>query len=357
MAGPLAGRRVHVGGGAADGVGLDLQVGAGGRGLQSHQGARGRDAEDAAPAPEPRGGDGDQGQIRPLVLADHGAAYLDAPHLVALGPVAQRLERHHHLDGPAAVEAPRLHVPHRVPVAVGVALVGDGLVDEAAGGVGVEEQGVAPVVERVDEEAEQVVVQHVERVAAHLGRRPLARRRAVPAAARDVEVLVVEHHPRLGALGGGRALVGQLLDEVGHRRHGLVDRLVEPPVDAQRGQQRDGAHGGLAAVAGDHRGRRRRGRAVDDDARLDRGELGRLARGGLGRGRGREAEGRGQEGRRNPSPKRGSPCGGGPTSVRDEDRSHATPQARDVPVFMVLQGDGPRRALRTGPSIAHGTVR
>ena len=278
---PAAGTGPRVGGHAADGVRLDLQVGAGRRRLEADQRARRRHAEDAAAPAEPRRRDGNQRQVRPLVLAHHRAPELDAPDLLARRPVAQRLERHDHLEGPAAVEAAGPDVPHRVPVAVRVALVGDLLIDEAAQRVGVEEQRVAPVVEGVDQEAEQVVVQHVERVAAHLGGHPLARRCAVPAAAGHVEVLVVEQHPGVGALGGWRPLVRELLDEAGDRGDQRVDRLVELSVHAEPRGQPDGADGRLPALAGDHvRGNRRR-RAVDGAVEHDGDDV--AAPGGLTR--------------------------------------------------------------------------
>ena len=273
----------RVGGHAADGVRLDLQARARGRRLQADQRARRRHAEHAAASAEPRGRDGNQRQVRPFVLAHHRAAELDAPDLIARRPIAQRLERHHHLDGPAAVEAGGPDVPHRVPVAVRIALVGDLEIRETAQRVGVEEQRVAPVVEGVDEEAEQVVVQQVERVAAHLGGHPLARWRAVPAAARDVEVLVVEHHPGVRALGGRCAIVRELLNEAGDRCDLRVDRLVEPPVHADSGGQPDGADGRLASLAGDHFRRNRRRRTVDGLGRHGRDDV--PAFGGLARNR------------------------------------------------------------------------
>ena len=284
---PLRWLDAPIGRHAADGVGLDLERLSGRRRLEADQRAGRGDPEDAAAPAEAGGRDRDQRQVGPLVLADHGAPELNAPDLLARWPVTQRLERHHHLDRPAAVEAVRLDVPHRVPVAVRIPLVGDLLIDESAERVRVEEERVAPVVERVDQEAEQVVVQHVAGVALHVGRRPFARRGAVPAAAGHVEVLLVEHHPGIGPLRRRRALVGELLDEVGDRRDVAVDRLVEPSVDAEPGRQPDGAHRRPTAVAGHHRRRNRRRRVVDGGGRLRRG--GRSGKAGHGlRGRLRE---------------------------------------------------------------------
>ena len=124
----------------------------------------------------------------------------------------------------------------------------------------------------------------------------------------------------------------------------VVDRLVELSVDADPRQQPDGPHGGLSALAGDHRGRHRRGRAVDGDSRLDLVRLGRLARHRLRRDRRREAQDRGHQERRDPpGPERGHQFGGGPANARDEDLSHATPQAGDVRVLMVVSRDDGRR--------------
>ena len=184
---------------------------------------------------------------------------------------------------PAAVEPAGLHIPDRIPVAVGIPLVRNRLIDEAADRIGIEEQRVATVVEGVDQEAEQVVVQHVERVAAQLGRHPFFRRRRIPAAARDVQVLLVEHHPGVRPLGGAGALVRKLLNEVRNRRDRLVDRLVQLPVDLQRRGEPDGAHGRLPAFPGDHR--RRNGRRRTVDGNRGRGGLGGLRRRSAGRGR------------------------------------------------------------------------
>ena len=251
----------QVGGHAADGVRLDLEeVVAAGRHLQPDQRRRLRDAKDARP---PRR-DGQRRQKGQLVPAPDGAAELDAPDLRRPGPVAQRLERDLHLDGPPAVEASRPHVPHRVPVAVGIPLVGDGEVAQRAQRVGVEADAVAPIAERVEDHPETVVVAELGRVAPHLVGHPLGRRRRVPHARADVDALRVERDPGLRALRGGRALVGHELNEVGDGPHAAVQRLVEQPVEPQAGCQLDGADGHAAlSVADDHLRRARPRRTAD----------------------------------------------------------------------------------------------
>ena len=64
-----------------------------------------------------------------------------------------------------------------------------------------EDDPVAPVVERIDEKPEVVVLQDVEAVAAHLVDHPLRLGDRIPGSSRDVEIRVVEQHPRVGPLG------------------------------------------------------------------------------------------------------------------------------------------------------------
>ena len=118
-------------------------------------------------------------QVRPFVLAPDRAAQLNAPHLVLTRHVAHRLERNRHLGGPAAVEAAGVHVPHRIPVGVRIALVGDQLIGEAAERIGVEVVAVAAIVKRVEQHAEHVVLAQLVGVAPQLVGDPLARRRRV----------------------------------------------------------------------------------------------------------------------------------------------------------------------------------
>ena len=71
-----------------------------------------------------------------------------------------------------------------------------GAVEHAADRRDVEQEPVAPVVERVEQDAEVVVLPQVRAVAAHVVGDDALRMR-VPAPARDVDVLVVEEDPRL----------------------------------------------------------------------------------------------------------------------------------------------------------------
>ena len=124
-----AGRHRRVGRDAGQAVRLQLDVAAAGRHLEADQRGRGRHLEDAAEGRErPR----DLREVRPFVLPAHDAPQVDAPGLIASGLVAQRLERDRHLDGPSAVEAAGLDVPHRVPVDVRRPFVGDLAVAKAA---------------------------------------------------------------------------------------------------------------------------------------------------------------------------------------------------------------------------------
>ena len=53
----------------------------------------------------------------------------------------------------------------------------------------------------------------------------------VQAAAGDVKVFVVEEHPRLGLFGGGRAFMGELLNELGDWRYLAVHLFIEAPIE------------------------------------------------------------------------------------------------------------------------------
>ena len=139
------------------------------------------------------------------------------PHVCGpLAAVAQRLEGDRHLHRPALLEAAGLDVPDAVPRRV-LQVVGHRHVAQRAERIGLEQVAVAAIVERVDDEREVLVAEDVAVVAAQLVG-DLAFGMAVPAARRDIEVVVVEEDPRLGLLGGGLALLWFLLDEVGQRR-------------------------------------------------------------------------------------------------------------------------------------------
>ena len=173
----------------------------------------------------------------------------------------------------AVLEIAGREVPDRVPVDVDLRFVGDLTVDPAADWVDLEQHAVAVVVERVEAPRHVVVADDGGVVAPHLVRHQAVRLR-LPAAADDVDVLVVEEEPDLGLLRSRGALVGIRLDEVRHRQHAVVDGLVEPAVDPQRLGDADGTHRGAPrGVAGDHLGRHRRGRVPLEivGARLLRG--------------------------------------------------------------------------------------
>ena len=179
--------------------------------------------------------------------------------------VAEGLEGYLHLDRPAPGEAAGAHVPHRVPVTVGIALVRELLVGAGPEGIRVEVEAVAAVVEGVEEGGERVVLAELAGVAAHLVGDPLTLGGRVPDPGGDVDVDLVEEDPRLGPLGGGGADVGHLLDEPGDRGDGLVDPLVEHPVEADAlGQPDRPDRGAPFLVARHHLGRDRGRRSVDE---------------------------------------------------------------------------------------------
>ena len=286
-----------VGRGPADGVRLDLQIVPCRRQVQTHQHRRVGYAEDAA-AP---GRNGHRSEVGPFVLPPHHAAELNPPDRRRPRPVAERLEGDFHLDRPAALEAPRAHVPHRVPVSIGIALVGDGEVSERAERVGVEGDPVAAVVERVEGDPERVVLAELGRVALHLVCHPRRRRGRVPHAGGDVDVRRVEQNPGFRSLAGRRPLVRLLLDEVVEGGDSPVRRFVEDAVQTNAGDQPDGADGGPSLrVPGDDRGGRRWHRAVGHP-----GRGGSSRRGGYG---GRRLT---RIGRARLKPRRLGPCGSG----------------------------------------------
>jgi len=83
---------------------------------------------------------------------------------------------------------------------------------------------------------------------------------AVPATAGDVDVLVVEEHPHLGLLRGGRPLLRLLLDEVRRAGHQLIQLFIQPSVDDQRHLGADGPHHDVPFCVADEHSRRDRNR-------------------------------------------------------------------------------------------------
>ena len=127
----------------------------------------------------------------------------------------------------------RGYLDHRVPVAVDVALVGNLAVADAADGIHQELVTVPAVVERVDDDAQVVVLPDVAAIPPHVVGDD-AVRLTVVAAGGDIEVVAVGEEPDLRPLGRRFTLARLLLDEGVDRGRGLVDRVVERTVDAQR---------------------------------------------------------------------------------------------------------------------------
>src|SRR5262249_57365883 len=84
-----------------------------------------------------------------LVSPAAEALHVQPPELLSAGPIAQHLEGDGDLDGPAALEAPGLERPHRVPIQIQLA-VRELAVVAAADGVDDEHGAAAPVVHAVD---------------------------------------------------------------------------------------------------------------------------------------------------------------------------------------------------------------
>ena len=253
----------EVGPARADQIRFDLERAVARRHVDAGHGGGRRDAEQAR-----AGGIRHRGQIDRLVLVVNPPPELQTPDLRAAGPIPERFERNLHLGRPAALEPAGAHVPDRIPVAVGVAFVGDLKVEDAADRVDLEGEPVAAVVEGVEGDAERLVVDELERVALHLVGDPLRFGRRVPQAGRDVDVLRVKEDPRLGPFGAGLAFVGELLDEPLQRLHGGVRWLVQRAIHVKRGVEAHGADRGASRGVARERGGRFRGRrAVDESDR------------------------------------------------------------------------------------------
>jgi len=234
------------------------------RRLQPHNGRRQRDLKDAQAAERAW----NAGQIRPFVVPAGDAADVEAPDLVAAGPVAERLERDGGLERPPAFESSDLEIPDRIPVSAVLTLVGDLPVHPAAECIDDELHGVAPIVEGVEHEGDMVVLIHVHVVTAHLvDDHPL--RTALPAAERDVHTIGIEETATPPSSRSPARLVGFLLNEIRNRRDRVVELLVEPTVQPKRRREAYRPNGGSSRlIPGDDLRRQRRWRTVEGEGRL-----------------------------------------------------------------------------------------
>ena len=174
----------------------------------------------------------------PLIFTRDEAIDNHPHHDLTVGILkAKAGERDAHLGKPALVGLHRGDVPEGIPTVVDDAaeraaaaefgVVRDGEVEADAVGVGKKPEGVFVVVERVEEDREDVVAAvavAVERVAAY------ARRVGVVEPPGDVDVVIVVGHPDLGAL-GGRALIDRFEHRHRQRGDGVPGRFVARPVE------------------------------------------------------------------------------------------------------------------------------
>ena len=229
--------RVQIGRDVGDHIGLDLQPCARCRHFQPDQGRGRRHLEHAGEAERRR----NRRQERHLVLRGHAPLHVDAPERCRSRAVTQRLERNGHLDGPALLETAGSDIPHGVPVHVRRPLVGDGRIEQAAERVRHEVERVAPVVEGVQHDREGFVAEKPAGVALHLVRDdPIGV--GAPAPRGHIQGVAVEHHPNFGLVGGGRALVRFLLDEIGDRLDVAIDAFVQLAIELERGVETGRAH-------------------------------------------------------------------------------------------------------------------
>jgi len=231
--------------------------------LETDQGCGQRHLHDAHLAERLR----DSGQGRALVLPLRVALQVDAPDLGGAGPIPERSERDRGFHRPAALEPARPEIPDRIPVDVHLALVGDLGVEAAARGVDGEDDGVAAVMERVEDDVDVVVLAPC--VSPHVvGGDPVG---VLPAAERHEDRGFVERDPDIRPVGGRLSRPRFDLKEVRNRRHGVVEGLVEPAVDAERRGEADRSHRGLARVVPVHHGRRHgRRRTVEGEGKVQR---------------------------------------------------------------------------------------
>ena len=193
-----------------------------------------------------------------LALAADVAVEVEPPGLRARS-VAERPQRDRELGGPALVRHLGGHPPARVPVHVESAagpgasahLRSSASAPATAAGVaqlavvleprrgGPKDEAVLEVVVGVEDDPEGVRVLQIG-VAPGVGGDD-ARRIAVVEHRADIDRLVVEEDPDFSALGGGLALEGFGLHEVGQRLGGRPDVFVEPAVDGRRLERGKGA--------------------------------------------------------------------------------------------------------------------
>jgi hypothetical protein len=125
--------------------------------------------------------------------------------------VPQRPERDGDLDRPASVESGRAHVPDGVPVAAWVAAIVDEEINHRASRRRREDAPVSPVVERVQKDAEIVVLTD-QGIARELTD-PFRRTGGIPAPRGDIDVAVVEQYSHVGQFRRAGTLLRHLLDE------------------------------------------------------------------------------------------------------------------------------------------------
>ncbi len=177
--------------------------------------------------------------------------------------VADRLERDVGLDGPAALEPPGRHAPHRVPVGVELPLVG-------ALPVGARRRAALVsnwmALRRSRKVSKREPTESPCRMLLLSRRISLTTMRSgwlSHALERHVDVVVVVEQPDLGLLGGRLSGARLHLDEVRDRANIFVDRLVEAAVDSHRGGHAHGTDGRPPLFVVDHGlGQRRRRRTV-----------------------------------------------------------------------------------------------
>ncbi len=174
-----------------------------------------------------------------LVLAANEAPDIEPERGVRARVKPQSEERDAELGRPAGGVARDGDVPHAVPVLVQGVDTRELRVPHRPLRVRGEHEGVAPVVEAVDQEPDVVVAREVG-VAAQLGG-PHPPHIRVVAAHRDVERVGVVRHPDDRPLGRGGTLDGLALAQVVDRVRGRPERLGECAVERHRPRDRHGA--------------------------------------------------------------------------------------------------------------------
>ena len=193
-----------------------------------------------------------------LVLSTDVSREVDPPAWGRVEVESQHLERYRHLHDPSVSNALRLHGPHRIPARIDLAsFIRDLPVAACARQVRHEDISVGAIAKRIEQYL-KVVLQILRKVLLPVVDDDAVGLTIVQIRA-DVEMLGVEQHADIRALGGRIASVWFALGETGRRTSGFPFRFVKAPVhddsalDWIRGDGGSGRRPVRATLLGLHR--------------------------------------------------------------------------------------------------------